>query len=182
MLNALANHGFLPRNGLDISEDVILAAFNESLNVYNSILLQAIDTAMTTSTTGNSSTFNLADTVKHDVIEHDASLSRQDYYFGDNLHFNAEVWANTTAFFTSDNVTVEQAAQARAARLEQAQAINPTFNLTSDLASFQLIETCLYLVILGGTEEGNPPVSWVESLFGETPLCPSPNILIKNMD
>jgi hypothetical protein len=165
MLNTLANHGYLPRNGQNITAEMVYSAFNASLNFNNSILIQATEAALTMSTTGDSTTFNLADTVEHDIIEHDASLSRKDLYFGDNLDFDADVWANTTAFFTADPITLEMAAQARAARIGQAQAINPDFYFPDDLAQNQLSETALYLIILGD-ENGNAPASYVEALFG----------------
>ncbi|KAH8651114.1 Chloroperoxidase [Xylariales sp. PMI_506] len=166
MLNSLANHGYLPRNGLNISQDMAIAAFNESVNFYNDILLQALGAALTLSTTGYDTTFNLKDTVAHSVIEHDASLSRQDYYFGDDLTFNATVWANTTAFFKSgDVITLEEAALARAARIEQAEAINPTFYFPDALDQNSLIETSLYIAIYGDIDSGNATTSYVAALF-----------------
>lgn len=53
--------------------------------------------ALTTSITGNSSTFHLSDLKQHtpQVVEHDASMSRQDSYFGSAEPFNAAQWKRT---------------------------------------------------------------------------------------
>jgi hypothetical protein len=172
MLNALANHGFLPRDGLNIDQDQVVVAFNKSINFIADSLVGIVQTALTTSTTGNSSTFNLADTAEHDVIEHDGSLSRNDIYFGDNLDFDPEIWATTVAYFTDEVVSIEVAATARANRVTAAKVANPEFNLTDPLLQNSYFETSLYLVSLGDKVEGNAPTEWVKVLFGERGFPP----------
>jgi hypothetical protein len=166
MLNALANHGYLPRDGLNIDQDQILNALNESVNFIADSLVGVVQTALTTSTTGNGSTFNLADTAKHNVIEHDGSLSRNDIFFRDNLNFDPKIWATTAAHFTEDVISIETAAKARADRVAAARAVNPKFNLTAPLLQNSYFETSLYLVTLGDRVNGNPPTKWVKILFG----------------
>jgi hypothetical protein len=62
MVNSLANHGYLPRDGLNISLDDLIVAFADAVN---------LDPAATTLvgvkalTTGNNVTFNLDDLKKH---------------------------------------------------------------------------------------------------------------------
>lgn len=167
MLNTLANHGFLPRNGKDITADRVYWAFNESLHwIHDSIFDGLVAEALSTSTTGNASTFNLADTVSHDVIEHDGSLSRNDIYFGDNLHFNASIWASVAEWFTDDVISIETAAKARSARVAAAKAANPDFAVPSAVASNSVFETALYLVTFGKKLVGNAPTCYIKALFG----------------
>ena len=65
MVNALANHGYLARDGLDISMDDLIVALNASVNLASDATQLVGAKALTASTTGNSSTFNLDDINKH---------------------------------------------------------------------------------------------------------------------
>jgi hypothetical protein len=106
MLNALANHGYLPRDGKDISIPTLVTALLDSINLAPDATIIAGVIALRTSTTGNALTFHLDDLAKHGgkpschpspfpmstvtqltsliclppVIEHDGSLSRHDIH------------------------------------------------------------------------------------------------------
>lgn len=168
MLNSLANHGFLPRNGQNISAEQVYWAFDVSLHwIHDSVFDGLVAKALSTSTTGNASTFNLDDTVKHDVLEHDGSLSRGDTYFGDALSFNQTIWAEVAAWFTSDTIDITTAAKARAARVVTAALVNPIFSIPAAVASNGYFETALYLVTFGQKLVGNAPTSYIKALFGQ---------------
>ncbi|KAF3009177.1 hypothetical protein E8E14_004825 [Neopestalotiopsis sp. 37M] len=164
MLNTLANHGFLPRNGLNVDAPTLRNAL-ESNSFDPNALSDVIDQALSTSTTGNSSTFNLADVVKHNVIEHDGSLSRDDLaHNGNDLNFDADIWAQVVAHFANDTISIETAARARADRIANAQSTNPDYSQPNgDTAS--LAETSFYLMLLGDRVSGNPPTAWVKIFF-----------------
>lgn len=129
-LNTLANHGFLPRDGQNITQDQTTTALDTALNIppqFGAFLHMA---AVRTNPTGNvTNTFSLTDLSRHDILEHDASLSRQDAFFGDNAAFNATVFAETQAKW-QDTIDVPQAAAARFARVQTSNATNPTFGFT----------------------------------------------------
>ncbi|EHK96198.1 putative sterigmatocystin biosynthesis peroxidase stcC [Glarea lozoyensis 74030] len=124
MVNTLANHGFLPRNGLNISMSDLVTAFNDSVNLASSATQLVGAKALTTSSTSNT-TFNLDDLDKHNIIEHDGSLSRADIFSGDNHSFNPAIWASVAAFFTEPTISIATSAAARKARLAAAAAVNP---------------------------------------------------------
>jgi hypothetical protein len=65
MLNSLANHGFLPRNGLNVSINQLVDGLDEALNLSPDSSRPVAELAVTTSTTGNPSTLNLDDLNKH---------------------------------------------------------------------------------------------------------------------
>lgn len=65
MVNTLANHGFLPRDGLNISLADLVTAFNESVNLAPAATQLVGAKALLTSTTGNNATFNLDDLNTH---------------------------------------------------------------------------------------------------------------------
>lgn len=96
-LNAAANHGILPRNGRDIDLETVGAAVLLAYNMTYETMLVVGTPGLTTSTTGNASTFHLSDLAQHtpQAVEHDGSLSRDDAYFGDALSFSWDAWNRT---------------------------------------------------------------------------------------
>lgn len=79
-----------------------------------------IQTSLDHSTTGNGSTFNLEDSNVHNDVEIDGSLSRKDLYFGDNIHFDHDIWAQSASKFEGDKITIQTAAESRAYRTQKA--------------------------------------------------------------
>ncbi|KAK5164869.1 uncharacterized protein LTR77_009533 [Saxophila tyrrhenica] len=176
-LNALANHGWLPRSGKDISYEQIQSAatnaYNFGPNVYLDAFLMANET-FKLSTTGSSLTINLQDLARHDAIEADGSQSRNDFYFGDDLHYDASVFAPVAADLGLDDygeddayVTVETAAKARAARQVAAKAVNPTFNASEAQVVGSIGTTALYLTTLWDFDAEAAPKAWVKAFFEE---------------
>lgn len=173
----MANHGYLPRSGRNIDIDAVRsavsAAYNYAPATFDSAFKQAADFNLTT--TGNASTFHLADLAKHDNVEFDGSLSRNDIFFGDNLHFDANIWATTSARLKLNDlgpgksdryVTVEAAAKAQAARIVDAKKANPTFNASANQMTGGQGTTALYLTTLWDDEAGAAPKSWIRTWFG----------------
>lgn len=86
MLNTLANHGFISRDGRSISKDDFNKAMVDALN-FDEDLASGTTNAMVAklgSPTNTSSSFNLEDFASHDHTEHDASLTRLDVLQGSN--------------------------------------------------------------------------------------------------
>ncbi|KAK4163989.1 Cloroperoxidase [Cladorrhinum sp. PSN259] len=173
-LNALANHGFLPRSGKNIDlptyQYAVQHAYNFAHDFLEGVFADALNFHL--STTGNSSTFNLDDLKAHDKIEIDGSLSRNDFYFGDDLHFDPVIWATTAnrlglydCVQDSEFVTVERAAVARAARVRDAKVANPSFNASAAEQSGSPGTTALYLATLWNETEGAAPKTWVRDFF-----------------
>ncbi|KAI7775115.1 hypothetical protein LA080_007348 [Diaporthe eres] len=170
MVNTLANHGYLPRDGLAITLQDLLTGFTNGVNLDPSATLLVGTKALETSTTGDNSSFNLDDLSRHGIIEHDGSLSRADIYFGDNHSFNATIWGTVASFFTEDTIDVKTAARARAARLAAAAQENPEFNLTSSGVNFSLIESALYLSVFNNGSSSTAVTEWVKVMFQEERL------------
>ncbi|KAJ7210724.1 Chloroperoxidase, partial [Mycena pura] len=90
-LNTLANHGYLPRNGKNISIPMMLDAALEGFNLGPDSIIQAAKFGLLS---GNApTTLDLDALALHSLIEHDASLSRGDFALGDNLHFNETIFS-----------------------------------------------------------------------------------------
>ncbi|KAK3346988.1 Chloroperoxidase [Lasiosphaeria hispida] len=167
MLNSLANHNWIPRNGRNISVDQLVTALDLALNLSPASSRPVAELAATTSTTGNANTLNLDDLNKHGVIEHDGSLSRGDIAFGDNHSFKPSIYNTVADYFTKDVISITAAAKARSARLRAARAANPAFNFTAREDQFSQFETALYLAVYGKGTEGNAKTKWVNILFRE---------------
>lgn len=75
-----------------------------------------------------SGAFDLDDLDQHNFpIEHDASLSREDAYFGDDHSFYNPYWQDVLSFFKRGKTALLPAAKAIANRTQTSQANNPDF-------------------------------------------------------
>lgn len=101
------------------------------------------------------------------LLEHDASLSRDDFYFGDDLTFNQNIFDQILSYYHgTDTATIQLASNARYARVKTARAANPDFIYGARQVVLSYGETALYLSIMGDPVTGKAPVSFIESLFG----------------
>ncbi|WYZ38428.1 hypothetical protein EsH8_III_000342 [Colletotrichum jinshuiense] len=147
-LNAIANHGYLPRDGRNISQEILTKALNESVNLHSSL-----------------SEF-LA--VHGDFIEHDASLSRADAYFGDNVSFNETIWAGSKSIlFAKDPIPLASFAKAREARFQASMAENPEFHVTENQKSGSLLEMATISKLFRVHNTTDASSEWIRVLFGQ---------------
>ncbi|KAI0482016.1 Cloroperoxidase [Xylariaceae sp. FL0804] len=153
MLNTLANHGFLPHDGKNISLNDTAAALDSALNIPLSISGFLFTDAMTTNPDPNATTFDLDDLSRHDILEHDGSLSRTDHYLGNQAVFNQTIFNQTMGFWTGPVVDVQMAANARAARMMTSMLDDPAFSLSSTGSSFSVGESAAYLLVLGDNDQ-----------------------------
>lgn len=177
MMNSLANSGYINRDGLNISKSSIETALLDVINMDPAVSGLVTAVAVKTSTTGYADTINLDDLTKHGIIEHDASLSRGDWLGGkgDSHSFNAEIWANTASHFTSDKISIEDMARARAAAVARANSTNPNFEFGAAQLQGSTLECTLLLGTFGDMTNGNANVKYVRTLvgtFSSFPLFP----------
>ncbi|KAJ7588754.1 Chloroperoxidase [Mycena floridula] len=178
----LANHGFLPRDGRNLTQDLVIKASAEGFNVAPEPLFFAARLGLTTSTDLN--TFTLDDLKLYEAslflqvstygfdsynnIEHDASLSRGDFALGDNLHFNEAIYqtlANSNPGVDFFNAT--SAGQVQKQRLADSPATNPKNINTSKEFGIRTGQSALYLSIFGGPLTGVAPKKFVNVFFRE---------------
>ncbi|PVI01009.1 Cloroperoxidase [Periconia macrospinosa] len=149
MLNTLANHGYLPRTGRGISKDMAIKVLDEVLNWDVTVVSSLYDFAQPTNPEPNATTINLKELTTHNILEHDASLSRQDSQFGPADVFNAKIWNETATYFTGDTIDVGMAAKARTARTIAAASSNALFTFPPLGRNFQYGETSAYQFVFG---------------------------------
>jgi len=176
-LNALANHGFLPHDGKDLDYDMINQAAQDAYGFEDGFYKTAVDMVFEfniSTTSQPSETFNLLDLARHDTIEADGSITRNDIYFGDDVHFDATVFApvandlGLSDYSSSDQfVTIETAAKATENRYNLAMAVNPEFNASTHQHETEYGTTALYLLTVWDADQNAAPKPWVKALLGE---------------
>lgn len=102
-LNSLANHGILPHNGKGLTIPILIKALSYGMNV-GADFATVIGGAGLLSVPHNplATSFDLNNLDEHNFpIEHDASLSRADYYLnrGDNYDFNQTIFDTVLAYY-----------------------------------------------------------------------------------
>jgi len=108
---------------------------------------------------------------RHNIVEHDASISRADASFGDDHTFNQTVWNSVLSYYNSSGVaTIPAAAKARYNRILVEKARDPQFSLGPTQFMFQIAETAFYLSTMGNPVTGDAPVSFVRSLIEQERL------------
>ncbi|KAI0133788.1 Chloroperoxidase [Xylariales sp. AK1849] len=165
MLNSLANHGYLPHDGKDITLNITATVLYNVLNIDQGLAEFLFKEALTTNPAPNATTFSLSDLNTHDILEHDASLSRQDFYFGNPQPFNQTIFDQTRSYWKGPIIDVKMAADARQARVNTSNSTNPTFGMSELGTEFSVGETAAYILILGNGTSGTVDKSWVEYLF-----------------
>ncbi|KAF8174810.1 Cloroperoxidase [Mycena galopus ATCC 62051] len=168
-LNTLANHGYLPRNGANISVPMMLQAALDGFNVGSDAIIQAAKFGILS---GNApTTLDLNALALHNLIEHDASISRQDFALGNNLVFNETIFttlANANPGVDYYNAT--SAGQVMHDRLAISLATNPNITNTPKEFLLRTRESALYLSIMGGAVTAMAPKNFVQIFFREERL------------
>lgn len=75
MLNTLANHAYLPHSGKNITLDDAIYALDAALNINDDVSRNLFSFAVTTNPEANATSFSLENLGRHNILEHDASLS-----------------------------------------------------------------------------------------------------------
>ncbi|TEB37033.1 aromatic peroxygenase precursor [Coprinellus micaceus] len=149
-LNTLASHGYLPRDGVATPTQIINAV-QEGFNMANkaarfaaysahlvdgNLVTDLLSIGGKTSKTGEDPPppAIVGGLNTHTVFEGDASLTRGDFFFGDNHSFNQTLFDQFIEYsnrFGDGFYNVSVAAELRHQRIQQSIATNPTFDLTS---------------------------------------------------
>jgi hypothetical protein len=116
--------------------------------------------------------FDLNDLDQHNFpIEHDASLSRADAYFGNDYSFNSTIWNQTKSFFPNGKTALLPAALALANRTANSKQTNPQF--VYGLREFvqRYGEMSIFIQAMGGDDlAGVTRLDWVDQLFVQEKL------------
>jgi hypothetical protein len=116
--------------------------------------------------------FDLNDLDQHNFpIEHDASLSREDAYFGNDYSFNSHIWDQSKSFFKNGKTALLPAAKAIANRTADSRERNPTFTYGLQQFVLRYGEMGLAIQTMGGDDlTGVARLDWVNQLFTQEKL------------
>jgi len=153
-LNTLANHGYLNRNGQGIDQDQVSTALQQQLGVTESAAQEIVGIAFSKLATNGLIDLDVLAT--HNVIEHDASMSRLDAYISDGHQndFNPDRFSTLLSFSSDGQVlTQDDVVSARIYFLNDSKTNNPEFSLPLELEGNLLAETAIFLNVLGRNGE-----------------------------
>ncbi|KAJ5483238.1 hypothetical protein N7530_002484 [Penicillium desertorum] len=165
MMNTLANHGFLPHDGRNITRANLVDALGQALNFNGSLASLMFDMGVVANPEPNSTVFTLDDLNRHNVLEHDASLSRSDAFFGNNHAFNETIFEETKAYWTGPILDPDMLANSKVARQINSKAHNPTYTFTAKTEQFSLGEVAAPVIAFGDIKTGTVNRSLVEYFF-----------------
>ncbi|CAK1358570.1 unnamed protein product [Cercospora beticola] len=146
-INSAANHVcYIPRSGKNITPLQVAQGLKEGLNVGLDFGLVVGQGATVSNPNPLAGTFNMDQLRAHNFpIEHDVSLSRQDFYQGSNLNFNQDIFNQVLAFYEG-------------------------MERTSLPLVLGLVESSLYQSVMGNPITGEAPISYVRSFFEQERL------------
>ncbi|THH09015.1 heme-thiolate peroxidase [Phellinidium pouzarii] len=154
MLNALSNHGILPRDGRDISYREMGEAIRNTYNFAPTFCL-FVPSYMAGLLTRNSKkdTINLADISVHNGIEHDASLTRHDSLLQPDqskpaLDLIDDLLSSATG--PNNTLTTHDLSVVSGRRRREARATNSSFTLSTFHKVFGSSNSSTMLTIFGG--------------------------------
>ncbi|PYI23442.1 Cloroperoxidase [Aspergillus violaceofuscus CBS 115571] len=165
MMNTLANHHFLPHNGRNITRPRLIEALGAALNFTSALATLMFEMAIVVNPEPNATSFTLDQLNQHNILEHDASLSRSDAYFGNNHIFNATIFAQTRRYWTSAVLDAGMLANGKLARQVESKAFNPTYTFTARTEEFSLGEVAAPIIAFGDLGSGEVNRTLVEYFF-----------------
>ncbi|PQE11899.1 sterigmatocystin biosynthesis peroxidase stcc protein [Rutstroemia sp. NJR-2017a BVV2] len=165
MMNTLANHGFLNRDGKNLTQDVVVNGLSAGLNFNTSLATIMFTQALPANPEPNATFFTLDQLNRHNVLEHDASLSRSDAYFGNNHVFNQSIFDTSKVYFTEPTITAAMLANAKVFRQIQSKSFNPNYTFTATMEQFSLGEMAAPIVAFGDKHAATANRTLVEYFF-----------------
>ncbi|PNP76708.1 hypothetical protein FNYG_10127 [Fusarium nygamai] len=142
-LNTLANHGYIPRDGKNITLDILKDGMLTGYNIENLDAVILFTQAIKTSPNAD-------------------LRSRSDAFFADPNPFNETVWAESLTYFPDDLMTVEQVAKARMGRLATSKKTNPERSLSKLADGFSWGEMASFFEIMADGTTGTVEKKFIE--------------------
>jgi len=175
-INALANHGILPHNGKGITKAMAIDALKKSVNLGGSVATVFAAGGVAANPDHSAHDFDLDHVDKHNFIEHDVSLTRDDFAFGNNSKYSPEIWKEVFDIYVEGCAEGEEkvtsytsASKARYARVMSSKAKHEKEGKEFNYGIKELIlsygESALLLNVLG--KDGVAPLEWIRILIEE---------------
>ncbi|KAL7806730.1 Peroxidase, family 2 domain-containing protein [Trichoderma aethiopicum] len=161
-LNSLANHGFLPRSGKNITAIDLIRGTYSGYHALPDIALAAGTAELIKAY--RLAAFDLHELSNHGFVTHDCSLARGDASTPNNNDFNATIWSVPLSVLQNYSIiTTEAIGAARTARDLYNIAHNPGQQCGARSIAVGALENGFLLQTLGGS----PKLEWVRSFIEE---------------
>ncbi|KAK7987336.1 FAD dependent oxidoreductase [Apiospora arundinis] len=165
MMNTLANHGILPHDGKNIDLNTTIGALG-MLNLEPELAGYLFDFGLLTNPEPDPTTFTLQHLGNHNILEHDASFSRKDSYFGqDPSIFDAATFAETRSYWHGPIIDINTMARARMERLKTSVRENPDYSMSKIGTRISLDGSVAILLMFGDGETLQAPKEYVTYFF-----------------
>jgi len=170
-MNSIANHHFIQHDGRNITVPKLVQVMMDVFNLSKELATKVSDLGLLTADNPAGGVFTLDDLNKHNLFEHDASLSRCDLNIcGDNHSFNQTIFDDFLSFFNdTDHITIERAAAARYHFVQKSRSENSQFTYDVLKQATSYGETIKYFRTMADPVTGLTPVRFVKILFGKFP-------------
>lgn len=162
--NTMANHGVFPRDGSKIQRSKIVDAFKKYFAFAPALTDFIIDNAFASGVGDKQAgTIDLVQLRAHNKIEHDASLTRDDAFFGDHWTVNQTLVKQMVSFSNGKFLTLRQLGRYRKFRKQASVDNNPQFKNNELIA---LSEAAALAAVFGGRRRAyTVPVRWLTSFL-----------------
>ncbi|KAL4865140.1 hypothetical protein BDV12DRAFT_175096 [Aspergillus spectabilis] len=171
-MNSLANHGFINRNGSNITVGEVVPLMQEVFHLSEELATIVTKLAVLSADDPASGLFNLDMLNRHNIFEHDASLTRKDFYLGGDGHTIDQVALKKfLRFFKGKQwIDLNDAAMARYARVLESRLKNPTFLYQDQQIITTYGETIKYFRTMVDPRSNKTSAEFVKILFSEERL------------
>lgn len=165
MMNTLANHGYLPHDGRNLTEETVVGALKNGINFDEALGKLMYQMAVPVNPEPNATFFTLDQLNQHNVLEHDASLSRSDAFFGNNHVFNESIFEESIRYWSKDVLDANQLAMSKVSRQVSSKAFNPEYTFTTTTEAFSLGELAAPIIVFGDHASSTVNKTLVEFFF-----------------
>lgn len=171
-MNSLANHGFINHNGSNITVGQVVPLMQEVFHLSEGLASTVTNLALLAAEDPASGIFSLGMLNRHNIFEHDASLTRKDFYLGGDGHTidNASLAQFLSYFEGAPWVDLNDAAAARYARVKLSEDKNPNFTYRAQQRITSYGETIKYFRTMVDPTSNRTSVDFVKTLFAEERL------------
>ncbi|CAG8677857.1 16285_t:CDS:2 [Cetraspora pellucida] len=164
-LNTLANHGYLPRDGNNITSQQLIKALQDAYNLSGILATVSTYNGVVTNGLLLKKTFNLEELSKHNTLEHDASLTRKDKYFGNPLKVDNELVDKLLDHQVDGKINLDSLAKQRQMQLNHSKEHNPklTYGFVQKILSGA--EGAMLVNVMGGNTNFEVDVAMLETFL-----------------
>ncbi|TPX65667.1 hypothetical protein SpCBS45565_g05014 [Spizellomyces sp. 'palustris'] len=190
-LNIIANHGLIARDGKNITPAQYIAGLKEigcDPALCGALAQAAVNAVPTRKNAQGEIVFGLDDLRKHLGIEHDASLTRNDFNTSpthDNYSFNRTLYDQLVSLRDPQTQRLDATSIARARKIRQKQSKdgNPAASLDGKQHALAHGEGAAFLIFMGYQYGNAVPKAYADAFFVDERLpfeegwVPSPKLL-----